>query len=148
MFSGGMPVEPTPTTRSAQILTVIHGKSTTVLEMEHEIVDFITLSESPYEADYNEPYAIVVLLSKDLVVVDLQTPAYPCFQNPYPMDLHESPVTYCYYLANCPSDLVRAFFMVGHKQTKRGGFSEREWPVKGGEWGSATVSYAEIIITG
>lgn len=75
MFSGGMPVEPRPTINSNQILTVIHGKSTTVLEMEHDIVDFITLCESPYEADYNEPYAIVVLLSKDLVVVDLQTPA-------------------------------------------------------------------------
>lgn len=73
---------------------------------------------------------------------------YPCFQNPYPMDLHESPVTYCYYMANCPPDLVRAFFLVGHKQTKRSGFSEREWPINGGEWGSSTVSYAEIIITG
>jgi len=148
MFSGGMPVEPTSNVSSNQILTVIHGKSTTVLEMEHDIVDFITLCESPYEADYNDAYAIVVLLSKDLVVVDLQTPGYPCFQNPYPMDLHESPVTYCYYLASCPPDLVRAFFMVGHKQNKRSGFSEREWPINGGEWGSSTVSYPEIIVTG
>ncbi|KAJ6215816.1 hypothetical protein RDWZM_010316 [Blomia tropicalis] len=147
IFSGGMPMESNGN-NSLQMLTVIHGKSTTVLEMEHDIVDFITLCDSPYEADYSDPYAIVVLLDNDLVVVDLQTPGYPCFQNPYPMDLHESPVTYCYYLANCPPDLIRAFFMVGHKQTKRSGFSEREWPINGGEWGNFAVSYPEIIITG
>ncbi len=64
------------------------------------------------------------------------------------MDLHESPVTYCYYLADCPTDLVHAFFSVGHKGTKRSGFSEKEWPISGGEWGSSTLSYPEIIITG
>lgn len=75
MFSGGMPLDSSPS-GARQVLTVIHGKSTTVLEMEHEIIDFITLCESPYEADYNDPYAIVVLLSNDLVVVNLQTPGY------------------------------------------------------------------------
>lgn len=58
-------------------------------------------------ADYQEPYAIVVLLQNDLVVIDLQSPGYPCFENPYPMDIHESPVTCCSYFADCPSDLVR-----------------------------------------
>ena len=28
------------------------------------------------------------------------------------------------------------------------GFSEREWPISGGEWGAMAPSYAEIIITG
>lgn len=76
-----MPVEPNAPVNSSQILTVIHGKSTTVLEMEHDIVDFITLCESPYEADCNDPYAILVLLSKDLVLVDLQTNGYVCAWN-------------------------------------------------------------------
>lgn len=53
-----------------------------------------------------DPYAIVVLLQNDLVIIDLQTQGYPCFENPYPMDLHESPVTCCSYFADCPSDLV------------------------------------------
>lgn len=57
--------------------------------------------------DYQEPYAIVVLLQNDLVVIDLLSPGYPCFENPYPMDIHESPVTCCSYFADCPSDLVR-----------------------------------------
>lgn len=60
-----------------------------------------------------EPYAIAVLLQNDLVLIDLLTPGYPCFESPYPMDIHESPVTCCTYLADCPSDLVPAFYMVG-----------------------------------
>ena len=64
------------------------------------------------------------------------------------MDLHESPVTYCFYLADCPPDLVHAFFTVGHKLNKKAATMEREWPINGGEWGSSTVSYPEIIITG
>lgn len=59
-----------------------------------------------------EPYAIAVLLQNDLVLIDLLTPGYPCFESPYPMDLHESPVTCCTYLSDCPSDLVPAFYSV------------------------------------
>ena len=49
---------------------------------------------------------------------------YPCFENPYPMDIHESPVTGCLYLADCPHDLIPAFYSVGSKQ-KKTGFSDR-----------------------
>ncbi|KAF4520105.1 hypothetical protein B566_EDAN010335, partial [Ephemera danica] len=73
-------------------------------------------------------------MQNDLVVIDLLTPGFPCFENPYPMDLHESPVTCCTYLADCPSDLIPAFYSVGSRTQKRSGFSEREWPVCGGEW--------------
>ncbi|XP_076372767.1 syntaxin-binding protein 5-like isoform X6 [Tachypleus tridentatus] len=145
IFSGGLPHEKTGKTLS---LTVIHGKTTTVLEMEHTIVDFVTLCETPWQSDFQEPYAIVVLLNNDLVVVDLTSQGYPCFQNPYPMDLHESPVTFCSYFAECPADLIPAFYSVGSKGSKRSGFSEKEWPICGGEWGTGTVSYPEIIITG
>ena len=49
---------------------------------------------------------------------------YPCFENPYPMDIHESPVTACKYYADCPPDLIPAFYSVGSKQ-KKTGFSEK-----------------------
>ncbi|XP_068228736.1 syntaxin-binding protein 5 isoform X3 [Palaemon carinicauda] len=144
IFSGGLTNDRTGRTPS---ITVIHGKTTTVLEMEHNVVDFITLCESPFASDFAEPYALVVLLQHDLVVVDLHTQGYPCFENPYSMDLHESPVTCCTYLADCPADLIPAFYSVGARGQKRQGFSEREWPISGGEWGSS-CSYAEMIITG
>ncbi|XP_041353859.1 syntaxin-binding protein 5-like isoform X4 [Gigantopelta aegis] len=145
IFSGGMSYDRAGRTPS---ITVMNGKSTTVLEMEHNVVDFVVLSETPWaNADFNEPYAIVVLLQNDLVVVDLTSPGYPCFENPYPMDLHESPVTACQYYADCPHDLIPALYSVGLKQ-KKSGFSEKRWPIQGGEWGTTACSYPEIIITG
>ncbi|XP_033741005.1 syntaxin-binding protein 5-like isoform X4 [Pecten maximus] len=144
IFSGGMSYDRAGRTPS---ITVMNGKSTTVLEMEHNVVDFVVLCETPWHNDFQEPYAIVVLLQNDLVVVDLTSPGYPCFENPYPMDLHESPVTACQYYADCPPDLIPAFYSVGSKH-KRTGFSEKNWPVKGGEWGTTTCSYPEILITG
>lgn len=53
-------------------LTIIHGKTTTLLEMKHNIIDFVTLCETPYDCDFNEPFAVLVLLSKDLMLIDLQ----------------------------------------------------------------------------
>ncbi|KAL1436505.1 hypothetical protein MTO96_049606 [Rhipicephalus appendiculatus] len=126
----------------------VRGGGLLFLEMEHNIVDFVTLCETPFQSEFHEPYAVVVLLQNDLVVVDLTSQGYPCFQNPYSMDLHESPVTFCTYLADCPTDLIPAFYSVGSKANKRGGFSEKEWPISGGEWGTSTVSYPEVIITG
>ncbi|VVC88074.1 unnamed protein product [Leptidea sinapis] len=133
IFSGGLAGD---TAGRSHSITVLNGKSTTVLEMEHAVLDF-------------EPYAIVVLLQHDLVVIDLQSPGYPCFENPYPMDIHESPVTCCSYFADCPSDLIPAFYSVGrqgHKKTA--GFSEKLWPIDGGAWAPASCSYSEIILTG
>lgn len=61
----------TPTHSPAtQSLSIIHGK-TTVLEMKSAIIDFVTLCEAPYECDFNEPFAVLVLLSNDLMIVDL-----------------------------------------------------------------------------
>lgn len=105
------------------------------------------LIKSVYLLDFGDPYALVVLLHNDLVVVDLLSQGYPCFENPYSMDLHESPVTCCTYLADCPADLIPAFYSVGARAHKTG-FSSREWPICGGEWGSTSCSYPELIITG
>ncbi|XP_037930713.1 syntaxin-binding protein 5 [Teleopsis dalmanni] len=146
IFSGGMSSEKYV---KSNCVTVMVGKTTTVLEMEHTVVDFITLCENPWTCESQEPYAIAVLLQYDLVLIDLLTPGFPCFESPYPMDLHESPVTCCTYLTDCPSDLVPAFYSVGRTTTSKStGFSEREWPISGGEWAPASCSYSEIVITG
>lgn len=81
--------------------------------------------------------------------MDLQTSGFPCLENPYPMDIHESSVTCCSYLADCPADLIPAFYSVGRAGTaKRQEFSEREWPISGGTWSTQACSYNEIIMTG
>ncbi|XP_078798971.1 syntaxin-binding protein 5a isoform X2 [Oryzias latipes] len=144
IFSGGLSYD---TVGRRPCLTVMHGKSTAVLEMDYPIVDFLTLCETPYPNDFQEPYAVVVLLEKDLVVIDLAQNGYPIFENPYPLTIHESPVTCCEYFADCPVDLIPALYSVGSRQ-KRQGYSKKEWPVSGGNWGQGTLSYPEIIITG
>lgn len=99
--------------------------------------------------EMQEPYAIIVLLQNDLVVMDLQTPGFPCIENPYPMDIHESPVTCCTYIADCPADLIPALYSVGRaSSSKRQGFSEKEWPISGGTWSAQSCSYSEIVMTG
>ncbi|KAL9878914.1 syntaxin-binding protein tomosyn isoform 4-T5 [Glossina fuscipes fuscipes] len=146
IFSGGMP---TDKGSKSNCITVMVGKTTTVLEMEHAVVDFIILCEKPWTCETQEPYAIAVLLQYDLVLIDLLTSGFPCFESPYPMDLHESPVTCCTYLTDCPSDLVPALYSIGRTTTsKKNAFSEREWPISGGEWSPASCSYSEIVITG
>ncbi|KAB0365060.1 hypothetical protein FD755_009042 [Muntiacus reevesi] len=144
ILSGGLSYD---TVGRRPCLTVMHGKSTAVLEMDYSIVDFLTLCETPYPNDFQEPYAVVVLLEKDLVLIDLAQNGYPIFENPYPLSIHESPVTCCEYFADCPVDLIPALYSVGARQ-KRQGYSKKEWPINGGNWGLGSQSYPEIIITG
>lgn len=46
VFSGGMPFD--RMSGRMPCLTIQYGRSTTVLEMEHNIIDFVTLVESPF----------------------------------------------------------------------------------------------------
>uniref|UniRef100_A0A8D3BRU2 Syntaxin-binding protein 5-like n=1 Tax=Scophthalmus maximus TaxID=52904 RepID=A0A8D3BRU2_SCOMX len=142
ILSGGLSYD---TVGRRPCLTVMHGKSTAVLEMDYPIVDFLTLCETPYPNDFQEPYAVVVLLEKDLVVIDLAQNGYPIFENPYPLTIHESPVTCCEYFADCPVDLIPALYSVGSRQ-KRQGYSKKEWPISGGNWGQGTQNDTDFII--
>nr|XP_028567308.1 syntaxin-binding protein 5-like isoform X2 [Podarcis muralis] len=144
IFSGGLSYDK-PWRRPS--LTIMHGKAITVLEMDHPIVDFLTLCETPYPNEVQEPYAVVVLLEKDLIVVDLTQSNFPIFENPYPMDIHESPVTCTDYFADCPPDLIPVLYSIGAKHKKQG-YSNKEWPISGGAWNLGAQTYPEIIITG
>uniref|UniRef100_UPI00398F630A syntaxin-binding protein 5-like isoform X7 n=1 Tax=Pristiophorus japonicus TaxID=55135 RepID=UPI00398F630A len=145
IFSGGLSYDKACRRPS---LTIMHGKSITVLEMDYPIVDFLSLCETPYPNEFQEPYAVVVLLEKDLIVVDLTQSNFPIFENPYPMDVHESPVTCSEYFADCPPDLIPALYSMGAKQQKKQGYSTKEWPIGGGTWNLGAQTYPEIIITG
>nr|XP_023420615.1 syntaxin-binding protein 5-like [Cavia porcellus] len=144
IFSGGLSYDKACRRPS---LTIMHGKAITVLEMDHPIVEFLTLCETPYPNEFQEPYAVVVLLEKDLIVVDLTQSNFPIFENPYPMDIHESPVTCTAYFADCPPDLILVLYSIGVKHKKQG-YSNKEWPISGGAWNLGAQTYPEIIITG
>uniref|UniRef100_A0A914XGW2 Lethal giant larvae homologue 2 domain-containing protein n=1 Tax=Plectus sambesii TaxID=2011161 RepID=A0A914XGW2_9BILA len=145
VFSGGMPLDDSGVLPAITVLR--GGKSATVLEMEHPIVAFSTLCASPFPNAVQEPYAVAVLLKSDFLIVDLTTPGYPCFENPYPMDIHESPVTVCAYFSDCPFDLIGALTVVGKKQ-RRQGFSEKNWPITGGHSRENATGHNELVLTG
>ena len=65
-----------------------------------------------------DPEAIIVMLNHDLVAIDCKSPGYPCFKNPYAMDLNDSPVTCCEYVVDCPGDLIPNLYVVGSRATK------------------------------
>ncbi|XP_028968265.1 syntaxin-binding protein 5 [Galendromus occidentalis] len=156
LFSGGAPLGVDKNGREMVGASVSNLQRAQLLQMESQVVDFVTAHESPFSSDTTEPYALVTLCKNDLIVVDLLTHPYPNFRLPYSMNIHESPVVCCQYLADCPGDLIPCFYSVGQffgaKATNMSStnikFSEREWPITGGEWGTSIVSYPEIIITG
>ena len=49
VFSGGLAVDVTGVPPS---ITFMRGKSTTVLELEHNVMDFLLATDSPYNNDY------------------------------------------------------------------------------------------------
>ncbi|XP_071995136.1 syntaxin-binding protein 5-like isoform X11 [Engystomops pustulosus] len=142
IFSGGLSYD-----SRRPSLTIMHGKAITVLEMDHPIVDFLTLCETPYPNEFQEPYAVVVLMERDFIVVDLTQSNFPIFENPYSMDIHESPVTCTEYFADCPHEFILVLYALGAKH-KKSGYSNKEWPITGGVWNLGTTAYPEIIVTG
>ena len=92
VFSGGLQRDVTGVPPS---ITFMRGKSTTVLELEHNVLDFLLATDSPYTNDYQDPRAIIAMLSNDVVAIDCKSAGYPCFKNPYAMDFNDSPVTTC-----------------------------------------------------
>ncbi|KAK8375203.1 hypothetical protein O3P69_012383 [Scylla paramamosain] len=66
------------------------------------------------------------------------------------MDTHESPVTGCTHLADCPADLNPALYLAGAMGGghRKQGFSEKEWPISGREWDSTSCPYPEMTLTG
>lgn len=59
-----------------------------------------------------------------LIILCSLVNSYPIFENPYPLTIHESPVTCCEYFADCPVDLIPALYSVGSRQ-KRQGYSKK-----------------------
>ncbi len=96
------------------------------------------------------------MLNHDLVAIDCKSPGYPCFRNPYAMDLNDSPVTCCEYVVDCPGDLIPNLYVVGSRAKNAAdgggrGFSQKEWPVSGGvesQADDAGCSYQELVVTG
>ena len=96
--------------------------------MDYCVLDFILVTDTPYQSDYQNPESIIVLLSNDLMAIDCRSTGFPTYENPYAMDFQDSAVTCCEYVVDCPPDLIPALYMVGAKGRKSERWSNREWP--------------------
>ena len=67
-------------------ITVMAGKNTTVLEMDYCVLDFILVTDTPWQNDLSNPESIIVLLSNDLMAIDCRSTGFPTYENPYAMD--------------------------------------------------------------
>nr|CAD7394190.1 unnamed protein product [Timema cristinae] len=79
IFSGGLTYDKAGRTPS---ITVIHGKTTTVLEMDNNVVDFVTLCESPWNSGETEnmfsPWCgFIVKCCRDEPCLDIHSPHFP-----------------------------------------------------------------------
>ncbi|XP_055333757.1 syntaxin-binding protein 5-like [Paramacrobiotus metropolitanus] len=149
LFSGGVSFEQKNEKLrniKTQTMTIIHGKSTTVLEMEHPIVCFLCIPAQPWIPEGYDNEAVMVLLENDLVAIDLVTPGYPLYENPYPMDLHEPTLLHCHYVADCPTDIIPTLYTAGAKH-KKSNFTNKDWPIDGGVWATSAMGYSDFLLT-
>lgn len=144
MFSGGMSQED----GVLPAITILRAnRSATVFEMEHPLIAFTPLTPPCFPSEAQHHFGLAVLLKSDLLVIDLESPGYPCFENVNPVDIHESPVVYVKYFSNCPVDLIGALTLVGCKQ-RRQVYSKKAWPVNGGTGRECATGHQELLITG
>lgn len=145
IFSGGLSKE----FENAQpSITVTHGRSTRVLEMDHNIVDFLVISATPWQCDFQDPKALVILLDKDLVIIDLISNGLPTMEFPHPVDIHSSPVTCLHYFTDTTSDLLPGLYQVAASKPKKS-ISNLKWPLDGGVYSVENcVGSPELMVTG
>uniref|UniRef100_A0AC34QRG6 V-SNARE coiled-coil homology domain-containing protein n=1 Tax=Panagrolaimus sp. JU765 TaxID=591449 RepID=A0AC34QRG6_9BILA len=148
IFVGGLPAED-GVLPAVSIMRGRPTKSTIVAEMDHQIVGICALNASPFNNIPQHPYALAVLLKSDFLVIDLNSQEFCCFENPNPMDIHESPVSFINYYSDCPVDLIAALTLVGRNQRKQGvKLSDKQWPITGGVGRDCATGHQEMLLTG
>eukprot|EP00731_Ephydatia_muelleri_P032242 Em0023g749a len=145
VYMGGYPEE----SKDAPLTLTISngGKHSTLLSTSSTIVDFLCLPSSPYTAEAQKPFLLLILTETELLARDLSVPGYPSFILPYSFDFHIPPVTCLQYYAGAPDELVASLLSARSKVPTRG--NPKTWPLHGGKWGEETPDLpTDLIITG
>ncbi|XP_065908017.1 uncharacterized protein [Dysidea avara] len=144
VFTGGTPYEClTPN------ITLMQGKSLSMLSCDSVIVDFITIPSSPHLTAAQHPKSLLVLCEDGLVVFDISEHGCPHYNVPFVLDLHKPAVTSLEYLDECPDNLTSSLCSVQSKQLVMDNVF-KPWPFKGGKWGKGDMELlpADVLITG
>ena len=82
--------------------------------------------------DAFEPFAMIILMADDLILIDLIKSGSPSFRSPNSININESPVIGIHYLADCPTDLIPTLystlnnFIMTVQRRNRNGVSDKE----------------------
>ncbi|KAI8507201.1 hypothetical protein Bbelb_145810 [Branchiostoma belcheri] len=128
LFTGGLPRDQD----DRATLVVMKGRDSQVLEFPSRIVDFLTITDATEDSEHDNPHTLMVLTEEEVVAVDLETDGWPVFEQPYLNSPHSSNVTCVQLYTDVSQELWNNLKEAGQKQ-RAGRFSQRDWPIDGGE---------------
>lgn len=84
------------------------------------------------------------------MAIDLESSDWPSFQLPYLQPLHASPITACLHVADAGQESVYEKLIArGREQLKaKHQYSEKPWPIRGGENVFQGKHPSDLLITG
>jgi lethal(2) giant larvae protein len=142
IFAGGMP---RASYSDKYTVTVMKGEDKhSVFDLSSKVVDFKLINGAA-----NVPESLIVLAEEELVVVDLTEDSWPAFPSPYLNSIHASAVTCLSHVEDVDNDVYDKISAAG-KEERKGKFSERAWPISGGQLpeGDQSANNRDVLVTG
>ncbi|GBM95723.1 Lethal(2) giant larvae 1 [Araneus ventricosus] len=144
IFAGGMP---RASYADKNTVTVMCGDKHQVLDFTSKVVDFFTICHGDEESEYDNPHTLIVLAEEEIVLIDLESDDWLPFRLPHLSSLHMSSITCTSHVCDVPQDLWNTIITSGNKQVS-GKYTEREWPINGGENLVENASVHNLLLTG
>ena len=111
-------------------VTVMKGEEKhVVFDLSSKIIDFRLVSAA---GDSSVPESLLILAEEELVAVDLTEDAWPVHPLPYLNSIHASAVTCIAHVEDVAKEVYAKIVAAG-KEDKKVKFTERPWPVSGGD---------------
>ena len=109
-------------------------------------MNFQVINDYKFLAEYDDPYAIIVLVEEELVAIDLKSENWPTFRQPYLCSPHSSAMTCAHHAASVPEVFWKKLQEAGASQSAH--YSSSDWPITGGKINNQQPSNRDVLITG
>ena len=144
VFAGGMP---RASYSDKFTVTVMKGEEKhSVFDLSSKVIDFKLVAGG----ERNVPESLLILAEEELVAVDLTEDAWPVYPLPYLNSIHASAVTCIAHVEDVCKEVYEKVAAAG-KEDRRVRFSERAWPMCGGDVPEAAGGEdgsRDVLVTG
>ncbi|XP_072044717.1 LLGL scribble cell polarity complex component 2-like [Amphiura filiformis] len=144
IFNGGMP---RASYGDRHGVTIIQGKTHTVLDFTSKVIDFFVMSNMDPKQEYDDPHTLVVLAEEEIVFIDLLTEGWPSFTLPYLSALHSSAIISSHHVSNVTEELWDKLIAAGEAQSGSTA-TQRDWPLNGGRNLAEPPMHHDLLLTG